>query len=384
MIHPVVWGLTGLTFAFSLYALIDQTVLRRELSAQVFRIDENGTAYLNDGVSRVILSPNRPSPAELSTLPMGSTYVGATLRFGTGHRMDQDARGNLVLTVMVDGVQRRVATFSSRGAVGFGEIPLTLEQEQTNRMYLTGSADSKVRDGWQSTGSMDMVHVDGTSVGKLCNVYKLDDPTVTGIQIYSEGARNSITYSTEGQVFVGDVSREFTAQNTKATVLTQGSVVVEDSIPGSFNCLQLKGINTANYEYPLLAIYNVNTNTEFLKWSNGIQNNFFNEAYFEPDECYIIDLHAPHLRAFDDVLNQYVTVKTSDSTCQNGQTLAYLSFYADSSCESSIPVSLPLDEPKTMDEGTMQAILRCWLPSDGANVSSVRDVFTFTNPNSNY
>ena len=93
MTHPLAWALTAITLAFSLYALIDQTVLRRELSAQVFRIDGNGTAYLNEGVRKVILSPTRPNAATLAQLPIGSTYVGASLRFATGHRLDQILAG---------------------------------------------------------------------------------------------------------------------------------------------------------------------------------------------------------------------------------------------------------------------------------------------------
>ena len=372
MMHPLAWAVTALTFAFSLFALIDQTVLRRELSAQVFQIDSNGTAFLNQGVQKVILSPTRPSPAALSQMPAGSTFIGSSLRFGTGHRMDQDARGNLVLSVVVDGVQRRVATFSQAGAVGFGEIPLTLEQEATNQMYLTGSADSAVRDGWQTTGSMDIVHPDGTAMGKMCNVYKTDDPSVRGIQIYSDRAKNAITYTTMGQVFIGDVSSEFSQNNEKASVLVEGSVVVEDnSRQVNFKCLQIKSMPPP--EERTLSISMMNSEASLSRWYNGNANDFFNTAYFDLNVCYSVN-DIPVLHPF--LTSTSGSVKATSTTCIAGMEEARLQYYTGTSCQNDgVDVSILLDTPLLL-EGNLHVSARCWTPGSGGNISTITDIYS--------
>lgn len=54
------WALTGLTFCFSLFAVIDQSALRRSFGTRVFNVDANGVATLASQRQRIILGPDKP------------------------------------------------------------------------------------------------------------------------------------------------------------------------------------------------------------------------------------------------------------------------------------------------------------------------------------
>ena len=69
----LVWILTGLTFAFALFAVVDQASLRRSLGVRVFDVDGNGTARLSDGVQRVILGPEAPEDG-IYSIPTHTMY----------------------------------------------------------------------------------------------------------------------------------------------------------------------------------------------------------------------------------------------------------------------------------------------------------------------
>ena len=201
----VQWSVILVLFVLSLYLLIAQTRMSRDLSAQLLKTVD-GVATTATNVKRVVLAPNKPSDAVLNSLPNGAVYIGATLRFATGHLMEQDPYDNLVLSSVSGGVKTRMATFSPHGAVGFGEMPLTDQQSTGTGLFLTGSPVDTVRDGWQSTGSTKITDSEGNVVGTMADVYHLDDPASTGIQIYNEGAKPAITFTKDGRVVIGTVA----------------------------------------------------------------------------------------------------------------------------------------------------------------------------------
>lgn len=378
MAHAGVWLLTGSTFLLSFYALVDQGALRRDLSAQVFRVVD-GVATVAPNVQRVILAPKKPSDAIINALPAGSVYVGAKLQFATGHVLEEDTRGNLVLLSVTDGVETRMATFSPHGAVGFGQMPLSPRQETQRNLFLTGSPSDTVRDGWQSNGTTFVTDGGGRTVGSISNVYFLGDPSRTGLQMFSDDARQAVTFTSSGQVLIGHVSQAMMSNNKQASLLVGGDVVVDASARTiNYKCMDIETFAPGGSQRPLLGV-SLLTGQEFSRFENGIEARFQNPAYFQINKCYLA-ANLPFLRAVPDYTHQSsVYVKTLATTCVDGQTKVQLNMYATAECnsENGGGHEIDLNRAYEMPDSAVYYVFRCWLPS-ATDVADVEHQFNPT------
>lgn len=372
MAHAGVWFLTGSTFLLALYALIDQSALRRDLSAQVFRV-RDGTATVASNVKRVILAPEKPNEEVLSALPPGTIYIGAKLQFATGHILDQDPRGNLVLSSVQDGIPTRLATFSPHGAVGFGQLPLSTFQETTRNLYLTGSPSDTVRDGWQSNGTTMITDGNGNTVGTLSNVFDLSNPSRTGVQVFSKGANQAITFAQNGQVSIGTIDHSLYDSNKKASLLVGGDVVVDASARTiNYKCQNIQTFAPGQH-VPHLSV-STHTANEFIRYENGVEDYFQNTAYFNLSQCYPME-ELPFLTLYNTDLPQNSYIKTNELTCQNEKSTATVFTYLNSDCSGSVSsVDISLNTVYSSQKTTRKITFRCWLPSDKFKLKDVKDM----------
>jgi hypothetical protein len=364
MAHAGVWILTSVTFILAIYALIDQSALRRDLSAQVFRVVD-GTATVASTVDKVILSPEKPSDEEINALPKGAVYIGAKLRFSTGHVMDRDPRGNLILSSVKDGVETRMATFSPHGAVGFGQVPLTPTQEKSRNLFLTGTPSDVTRDGWMSSGTTAITDANGNTVGSLSNVVLLEDTTITGVQIYSQTAKQSITFSADGRVIVGNVRAGILNSNNQASLLVNGDTVVDTTERTiNYKCMDVETFKPQS-DSPHLSVQ-TSTTLEYIDFKNGLEERLKNVAYFNHSKCYSVS-SLPFLSYNPDFENlQHSYVKSIPfQTCVDKKNFAYLYAYSDSDCTNDeTQYQIELNSPREAGGSGIYHIYRCWKPKN--------------------
>ena len=221
----------------------------------------------------------------------------------------------------------------------------------------------------------------GVSIGSLANVYKIDNPDVKGVQIYSKNARSTITYAESGQVYVGDVSNAFSKENTNAQVLASGTVVVEDNRREiNFRCLQIKS-NVPDTVKPLLSIGLLDSDTGFVKFDNGIEDNFLNTAFFPLDVCLKIS-DIPPLQAFADIADQssemYIKAE-EDVVCRADRTTAVLKLYTTEACDNTNSQNVEINLGTAFSFQGQFVIARCWRPSENPIFQYINETYKFDN-----
>lgn len=251
----LLWAVSGVTFVVALFAVVDQASLHQEMASQVFRIDESDqTAYLAPGIQRVVIGPELP-PGGIELVPSGSVYIGAAMRFSSGHVMERDETGNLVLYAeATPGFRTRLATFTPEGAVGLGEVPP--ETNVDGGVFVTGRAVSSARDGWMMHSEANVTDAQGRVYATMGTVQGLEDPSERGVQFRT--GDGTLTFS-NGKVFIGYVSNEFKrGQGADAKVMVGGDVLVQSEL----QTLQLPIVSierpdcfTGNYLMPRVFTY---------------------------------------------------------------------------------------------------------------------------------
>jgi archaellum component FlaG (FlaF/FlaG flagellin family) len=222
--NTLLWAVSGITFALALVAVIDQSSLNQELASSVFRFDGNGTATLAPGVRRVIIGD--PPAGGIQSVPRGSVYIGAAMLFSSGHSMERDTSGNLVLYAeTVPGFRTRLATFTPQGAVALGEVPPGGNVD--GGVFVTGRAVAKARDGWMMSAESNVTDLDGRVFATMGVVQNIEDPRETGIQFQT--GDGTLTFA-DGRLYVGHVSKSLKASSSSAKVLVGGDVVIESEL----------------------------------------------------------------------------------------------------------------------------------------------------------
>jgi hypothetical protein len=221
----LLWGLSTVTFIVALFAVIDQSTLHQELASQVFRFDGNGTASLAPGIRRVVIGPELP-PNGIESVPTGSVYIGSAIRFSSGHSMERDGSGNLVLFAeATPGFRTRLATFTPKGAVSLGEI--APPDDADGNVFVVGRAIASARDGWMMHAISNVTDHLGRVFATMGPVQGIEDPTESGIQFRT--GDSTLTFS-NGRVYVGFVSDSMKKASPNAKVLVGGDVVVESEL----------------------------------------------------------------------------------------------------------------------------------------------------------
>lgn len=281
----LLWAVSGVTFVVALFAVVDQASLHQEMASQVFRIDETDqTAYLAPGIQRVVIGSELP-PGGIELIPSGSVYISAAMRFSSGHVMERDEAGNLVLYAeATPGFRTRLATFTPEGAVGLGEVPP--ETNVDGGVFVTGRAASSARDGWMMHSEANVTDAQGRVYATMGTVQNLEDPSETGVQFRT--GDGTLTFS-EGKVYIGYVSQAFrSAQNGSSKVMVGGDVLVQSEL----QTLQLPIVSiegpkclTGNYLMPLVFTY---TGTESSQSLTPLQGNEtdWTVTYFERGKHY--------------------------------------------------------------------------------------------------
>ena len=279
----LLWAVSGVTFVVALFAVVDQASLHQEMASQVFRIDESDqTAYLAPGIQRVVIGSELP-PGGIELIPSGSVYISAAMRFSSGHVMERDETGNLVLYAeATPGFRTRLATFTPEGAVGLGEVPP--ETNVDGGVFVTGRATASARDGWMMHSEANVTDTQGRVYATMGTVQNLEDPSETGVQFRT--GDGTLTFS-DGKVYIGYVSNTFkTTQGPNAKVMVGGDVLVQSEL----QTLQLPIVSierpdcfTGNYLMPRVFTY---SGTE--KSPNPLQGNEtdWTVTYFENGKTY--------------------------------------------------------------------------------------------------
>ena len=284
----LLWAVSGVTFVVALFAVVDQASLHQEMASQVFRIDETDqTAYLAPGIQRVVIGSELP-PGGIELIPSGSVYISAAMRFSSGHVMERDEVGNLVLYAeATPGFRTRLATFTPEGAVGLGEVPP--ETNVDGGVFVTGRAASSARDGWMMHSEANVTDAQGRVYATMGTVQNLEDPSETGVQFRT--GDGTLTFS-EGKVYIGYVSNDFkTGQGASSKVMVGGDVLVQSEL----QTLQLPIVSierpkclTESYLMPRVFTY---TGTEPSQSLTPLQGNEtdWTVTYFEKNEEYASD-----------------------------------------------------------------------------------------------
>ena len=283
--NVLLWSLSGVTFVIALFAVVDQASLHQEMASQVFRFDDNGSATLADGIRRVIIGPELPDGG-VETIPTGSVFIGATMRFSSGHSMERDQEGNLVLYAEpTPGFRTRLATFTPEGAVALGEVPP--QDNVEGGVYVTGRAVTSARDGWMMRAEANVTDTRGRVYATMGMVQSIENPTQTGVQFRT--GDGSLTFS-DGRVFVGYVSDAFRQNQGEAKVLVGGDVMVESQI----QALQLPVVSIDPTDchvnaYLMPRVIRYTGTGSMPQWGNGDETNF-TMTYFEKDATYTQDV----------------------------------------------------------------------------------------------
>jgi hypothetical protein len=284
----LLWAVSGVTFVVALFAVVDQASLHQEMASQVFRIDETDqTAYLAPGIQRVVIGSELP-PGGIELIPSGSVYISAAMRFSSGHVMERDETGNLVLYAeATPGFRTRLATFTPEGAVGLGEVPP--ETNVDGGVFVTGRAASSARDGWMMHSEANVTDTQGRVYATMGTVQNLEDPSETGVQFRT--GDGTLTFS-DGKVYIGYVSNTFkTRQGASSKVMVGGDVLVQSELQTlqlPIVSIERPACSTGNYLMPRVFTY---TGTESSQSLTPLQGNEtdWTVTYFENGKNYASD-----------------------------------------------------------------------------------------------
>lgn len=286
----LLWAVSGVTFVVALFAVVDQASLHQEMASQVFRIDETDqTAYLAPGIQRVVIGSELP-PGGIELIPSGSVYISAAMRFSSGHVMERDETGNLVLYAeATPGFRTRLATFTPEGAVGLGEVPP--ETNVDGGVFVTGRAASSARDGWMMHSEANVTDAQGRVYATMGTVQNLEDPSETGVQFRT--GDGTLTFS-EGKVYIGYVSQAFkTGQGADSKVMVGGDVLVQSELQTlQLPVVSIERPNCAKNEPPyLMPRVFTYTGTETDQTPTPLQGNEtdWTVTYFESGKHYASD-----------------------------------------------------------------------------------------------
>ena len=281
----LLWAVSSVTFVIALFAVVDQASLHQEMASQVFRIDETDqTAYLAPGIRRVVIGQELPAGG-IESVPTGSVYIGAAMRFSSGHSMERDDAENLVLYAEpTPGFRTRLATFTPEGAVSLGEVPPV--QNIEGGVFVTGRAVSSARDGWLMHSEANVTDTLGRVYATMGTVKNLEDPSETGVQFRT--GDGTLTFS-NGKVYIGYVSQAFrNAQGNNSRVLVGSDVLVESEIQAlklPVTSIDPSECQTGGYLMPTVFTYSGPASTSD---PNPLQNNQsdWTVAYFDPNLRY--------------------------------------------------------------------------------------------------
>lgn len=228
-----------------LLLLLASTVQALKCLPNDLLLDDDGTLRLQQGQTRINLSPN-PWPSFLADDVILYLPDGMALQIGNQTVM-RSSLGEMILEYRdpTRAIATRLATFWGQTGYWGDAIIDRLNFKDDGKFHLLGHATTGCADAachWEKTAEYFLDTPTGQFKGKIQDVSMIGRPGIRCLRVAVDETKPELNFvKCPNNVFVGDVTLDMVVKNTKAAVLV-GGVVVSDAVePGNASgtqCIQ--------------------------------------------------------------------------------------------------------------------------------------------------